>query len=117
MTGSLDALAELIALADSTPIERSPSLGAHLELQRARLAAMRADDEPPFEAAVAALREIEEPYWIATALLEHAEWLVTHDRASVAAPMVAEAREIFERLRVPPKLARIERLEAVPTRA
>ena len=117
LTGSASALAELIELAENAQVGRSPSLDAHLDLQRARLAALRAEAEPPFEAAVTALREIEEPYWLATALLEHAEWLVANERAGEVAPLVAEAREIFERLRVPPKLERIERLEVIPIRA
>ena len=117
LTGSASALAELIELAESAQVGRSPQLDAYLHLQRARLAALRAEAEPPFEAAVTALREIEEPYWVAIALLEHAEWLVANERAGEVAPLVAEAREIFERLRVPPKLERIERLEVIPMRA
>ena len=123
--GSADALAELVALAEAAPIDRSPSLEAHLELQRARLAALRGEDEPPFEAAVTALREVDEPYWVASALLEQAEWLANAGRRDEAAPLAAEAHETFERLRVRPKLERVARLEArsaatptgAPTRA
>ncbi len=57
-----------------------------------------------------ALRKIEAPYWIATALLEQAEWMVPHRRAREAAPLLDEGRETFERLRAPPKLARVEQL-------
>jgi hypothetical protein len=111
-TGLADALADLISLAEAAPIDRSPSLEAHLELQRARLAALRGEDEPPFEAAVTALREVDEPFWVANALLEHAEWLAVRGRVDEAGPLVAAARETFERLRVPPKLERVARLEA-----
>ena len=96
-----------------------------MELHRARLAALRGEDEPPFEAAVTALQDVDEPFWVATALLEQAEWLAAHGRVDGTAPLVAEAREAFERLRVRPKLDRVARLEArtaatpteAPTRA
>ena len=71
-------------------------------MQHARLAVLRDEDEAPYEAAVAALREIEDPFLVAIALLEQAEWRAAG--RGEAAPLVAEARETFERLRVPPKL-------------
>jgi hypothetical protein len=62
------------------------------------------------------LRGIEEPFWIATALLEQAEWLAAHGRADEIPPLVAEAREIFERLRVLPLLDRLDALAAAGSR-
>ena len=110
---SADALVELVELAEAAPIDPTRSLQAHVKLQRARLAALREEAEPHFEEAVTALREIDEPFWIANALLEQAEWLVAQGRVDEAAPLAAEARKVFERLRVPPKLERVERLEAL----
>ena len=64
---------------------------------------------------MAALSEVGEPFWAATARLEQAEWLVAKDRLDEATPVLAEAREVFERLRAQPRLDRVERLEAVGT--
>ena len=107
---SADALAELVELAVSAPIDPTRSLEAHLTHQRARLAAMRGEEEPDFESAVAALREVGEPLWVANALLEHAEWLTEHGRI-VDTALLAEARAVFERLRVEPRLERVDHLE------
>ena len=109
--GSAETIAELIALAEAAPLVAGPSLQAQLALQRARLAVLQQEDEPPFDAAVTALRGIEDPFWIATALLEHAEWLAAHGNADEARPLLAEARETFERLRAQPMLDRVETLE------
>ncbi len=86
---------------------------AHIVLQRARLAALRGEADPPFDAAVTALREAGEPFWVANALLEQAEWLAGHDGADEIAPLLDEAREVFTRLRVPPRLERCDRLDAM----
>ncbi|MGI8974585.1 MAG: ATP-binding protein [Gaiella sp.] len=110
-TADAEALAELLTLAAAAPIDPSPSLLAHLELQRARLAALRGEEAPGFEEAVVALRGVGEPYWTATALLEQAEWLAEGGRADELAGPLAEAREVFERLRARPRLERVERLE------
>jgi len=110
--GSSEALADVLALAEAAPIDRSASLLAHLELQRARLAASSDDEEAPFEAAVGALRAIGDPYWVAVALLEQAEWLATKERFGEAAPLAREAQDVFVRLRALPKLERLERLDA-----
>jgi predicted ATPase/class 3 adenylate cyclase len=110
--GSPEGLAELVDLALAAA-ESPPWLSARLELHQARLASLQGDPDPPFAEAVAALRGIEEPFWIATALLEQSEWLVAHGRADETEPLVAEARKVFERLRVPPLLARLDRVAAV----
>ena len=110
-TADAEALAELLTLAAAAPIDPSPSLEAHVVLQRARLVALRGEGEPGFEEAVAALRGVGEPYWVATALLEQAEWLADHGRSDEIAKPLAEAREVFERLRARPRLERVERLE------
>ncbi|RDI73452.1 Adenylate/Guanylate cyclase catalytic domain-containing protein [Gaiella occulta] len=111
--GSTDSMVEILELARAAPIDATASLEARCKLQQARVAALREEDEPPYEAAVIALREIEEPFWVASALLEQAEWLAAQGRMDEAAPLVAEAHETFARLRVPPKLERVERLEAL----
>jgi hypothetical protein len=42
-------------------------------------------------------------------LLEYGEWLLTQARASDAAPLLAEAQELFTRLKAAPWLERLER--------
>ncbi len=111
-TADADALEELLALAAATSIDRSPSLEAHTLLHRSRLAALRGASDPHFNEAVAALRAVGEPFWVATALLEQAEWLADNGGAGEIEPLLAEAREVFERLRAQPRLERVERLEA-----
>ena len=109
--GSADDLAELLAAASEAPIDPPPWLTAHTALHHARLAALRGEDAPRFAEAVAALRQGEEPFWIAIALLEQAEWLSAHGRADEIGPLVAEAQEVFERLRAAPALLRAEQLD------
>ncbi|HET6771085.1 MAG TPA: hypothetical protein VFH75_05565, partial [Actinomycetota bacterium] len=64
--------------------------------------------EPQFKAAARYFREINEPYWLAVTLGEHAEWLTAQDRSDEAEPLVAGARAIFERLKAGPWLERVE---------
>jgi class 3 adenylate cyclase/tetratricopeptide (TPR) repeat protein len=109
--GSADALAELLELGEAAPIDPTPTVRAALALQRARLAVLRDDDDPPYAAAINAQRESHDPFWVATALLEHGEWLTAHSRADEAEPILAEARETFERLRVAPMLERLNGIE------
>ena len=51
------------------------------------------------------------PFWLAVTLLEHAEWLAGRGQPSHAEPLLAEAREIFERLGVRPWLDRLDRIQ------
>ena len=117
---SADGLEELLALVAGAPIEPTPALAARIAFQQARLAALHGEDDAPFETAVAALREINEPFPTACALLEQAEWLAGQGRSDELGPLLAEAREIFERLRVTPRLERVDALNValdVPTPA
>ena len=68
-----------------------------------------------FPAAARLLREIEFPFELAVVLLDHAEWLAGEGRVEEAAPLAAEAREIFERLRATPYLERLDRLPVAAT--
>ena len=111
-TRAAEALEELLAAAAAAPIDRSPSLVAHMKLHEARLAALRGGGEPCFEDAVGALRNVGELFWIATALLEQAEWLAAHGRSEEIGPPLTEARDVFERLRAQPRLERLEKIQA-----
>jgi hypothetical protein len=79
---------------------------------RARIAALAADvdAERLFKGAAGLFRELAMPFYLAVTQLEHAEWLVAHDRPDEAGPLLTEAGEAFERLEATPWL---ERLEAV----
>ena len=88
-----------------------PSLLALGERTSARLAAARAEPsgaERGFTRAIALFRDMGMPYWLAATLTECAEWLTELGRADEAAPMFAEARDIFERLEAKPWLERLE---------
>ena len=47
------------------------------------------------------------PFWVAVTLLEQGEWLLARARASEAAPLLAQAQVIFDRLRARPWLERL----------
>jgi class 3 adenylate cyclase len=86
---------ELIAfLEEAPPGQRAPFLDAQAHRFRARLDG----DEAEFQAAESILREHELPFWLAVVQLEHGEVLAGHGRRDEAAPLLAEARETFERL-------------------
>ena len=53
-------------------------------------------------------REVQMPFWLAVTLLEYGEWLAGDRRRDEAEPLLAEAREIFERLRAAPWLERVD---------
>ena len=107
-----ESLARAVELVEATPLVMHGSLAARVALQRARLGVLRHDPEPPFAAAVAVLRDTDEPYWTGTVLLEQAEWLADNGRVDEAAPLLAEARGILEPLRAVPRLDRLARVEA-----
>ncbi len=91
------------------PGERPPLLDAHAARFRSKLSG----DETGFQTAAARFRELELRFWLAVTELEHAEWLVTGGRAAEAEPLLAEAREIFERLEATPWLERAVRASGV----
>ncbi|HSB37882.1 MAG TPA: adenylate/guanylate cyclase domain-containing protein [Gaiellaceae bacterium] len=95
------------------PAQCSPFVQAQLARYDA-LAARREDAEAAeerFGAATGLLRGLGVRFWLAVALIEHAEWLGETGRGEPE-PLLAEAREIFERLRAAPWSARVE--AAVP---
>ncbi len=106
-----------------TPIEAlppgrlAPSLRAHAARFRARLAAEDGESrkaEQGFAAAAVTFREFGMPFWLAVTLTEHGEWLLSEDRVAEAEPLLAEARETFERLQAKPWLERVEAAKARP---
>jgi tetratricopeptide (TPR) repeat protein len=94
---------------------RSPYLDAQARRFRARL---RGEDEAAADAfadAATRFRALGVVFWLGVTLLEHGEWLVGQDRKGDAERLVAEAREIFERLGATPWVERTA--AALPTGA
>jgi class 3 adenylate cyclase/tetratricopeptide (TPR) repeat protein len=110
--GRLERVDELVAWIDAIPPgKRPPSLGAQAARSRARLAAERGEQdrvEQGFKTAAGAFREHGLPFQLAVVLLEHGEWLGLQGRTDEAEPLLAESREIFQRLEAPPWLERCD---------
>jgi class 3 adenylate cyclase/tetratricopeptide (TPR) repeat protein len=97
---------ELIALMEEGPPERrAPFFEAQAQRFRARLDG----EESRYGVAESILREHEMPFWLAVVQLEHAELLAERGRPDEATPLLAEARETFERLGALPWLERATR--------
>jgi hypothetical protein len=95
----------LLATVEALPPGGLPQfLRAHASRFRARLGSDRVEDL--FKGAAGLFRELAVPFYLAVTELEHAEWLLEQGRAEEAEPLLAEAREIFERLDARPWLER-----------
>jgi hypothetical protein len=96
--GDRDAARDLLASIEAIPPgRRPPYMDAHGHRFRGRL-----DGDPAnLELAAARFRDIGIPFWLAVTLLEHGE--LTGDES-----LLAEAREVFERLEAQPWLARLD---------
>ena len=112
--GDTEKLAELVAAVDALPTGTgSHFLRAHCARFRAHLADRNGDAENAhrlFKGAAGLYREIGTPFYVAVVQLEHAEWLTGQGRSDDAEPLLAEAREIFERLEARPWLERAARI-------
>jgi class 3 adenylate cyclase/tetratricopeptide (TPR) repeat protein len=104
----LDKADELLAIVETlSPGLRPQFLNAHVARFRARLAARSGNAEEAerlFKGAGGLFQELAVPFHLAVTRLEHAEWLAAQGRTEEAQPLLAEAREIFERLEAKPWL-------------
>ncbi len=102
----------MLARIDAVPPgKRPPLLRAQASRFTALLASVRDDQaavEQGFKTAESVCREFGLTFHLAVAQLEHGEWLVGRGRPDEAGPMLAEAREILERLRATPWVERID---------
>jgi tetratricopeptide (TPR) repeat protein len=92
----------------------TPSWRGQTSRLEARLTAARGETDgvdAQFRDAASQFRDIGAPNWLAVTLGEHGEWLTAQGRADEAAPLLAEARETFERLKAQPWLERLRSLE------
>jgi class 3 adenylate cyclase/tetratricopeptide (TPR) repeat protein len=112
-TSDLHRVEEFVRLVEGIePGKRSRTMHGHALRFQARLAGRRGQDdqvEKGYRAAALVFREIATPFWLAQTLLEHGEWLVEHERPGEAQLLVAEARDILERLMAKPWLERADR--------
>jgi hypothetical protein len=102
---------EVLAAVEGQPPGRiSQAYQAHASRLRARLAVERSqtdEAERRFKGAAGLFREIVSPFYLAVTQLEHGEWLVAQGRNEEAEPLLAEAREVVERLQATPWLERV----------
>jgi class 3 adenylate cyclase/tetratricopeptide (TPR) repeat protein len=113
--GARDRAEALLAQVGSLPSgQLAPSLRAHADRFRGRLAATAGDEstaDGSYAAAESVFREFGMPFWLAITQTEHGEWLAGSGRSDEAQPLLTEARETFERLDAK---AWLERLDAAP---
>ena len=105
-----DQADELLTLLANRPLGHVPPyLRAQLARYRARLAAARGQHQQvdaDFTAAERILGELEYPYWLALAQLDHAAWLIDQQRPEIARPRIVEAIATLDRLHAQPALSR-----------
>ena len=105
--GDREAAERLLRIVEESPIGlRPPYLAAIAHRFRARLAGDGPEADRLFSGAAAQFSAIEVPFEEAVVLLEHSEWLAQIGRPAEAEPLLARARETFERLGAVPWLER-----------
>jgi tetratricopeptide (TPR) repeat protein len=106
-----DKIRELLAPFDEL---RPGMLSRLLKALQARFAARLAETDADVEFATAErlFGELEMPFYLSVTQLEHAEWLIAQDSRDEAEPLLAEARETFERLQATPWLDRLAAAQA-----
>jgi class 3 adenylate cyclase/tetratricopeptide (TPR) repeat protein len=113
--GDMSKVEEVLGILEALlPGETTPFISAQGARFGARLAELKGDAdgaEAGFASAVELFGGLSMPFWLAVSLLEHGEWLVSQRRDSDAEPLLAESREIFERLKAKPWLDRVGNLQ------
>jgi class 3 adenylate cyclase/tetratricopeptide (TPR) repeat protein len=100
---------ELLEIVEAlAPGLRPPFLDATAHRFRAHLAGADPGADRHYSTAEAQLRSLELPFHLAVAQLEHAEWLTVRGHPDDAQPLLAGARETFERLQAKPWLERVD---------
>ena len=105
----------LEAIDELRPGERPPLLTAHAARFRARRTTDASEAEREFRGAAEIFRDHHLVFWLAVTQLEHAEWLVAQGREEDAEPLLAEARETFERLEATPWVQRAAARSELPS--
>jgi predicted ATPase/DNA-binding SARP family transcriptional activator len=92
------------------PRDQSLFLRAHERRFTARLGIQSGETaavEDALREAIERFRRMSMPFYVAVASLELGEWFAERGRIADAAPLLAEARQIFEQLRATPWLERV----------
>ena len=99
----------MLSIVEELPVGlRPPLVDAFAQRFRAALAGDDPGADRLFTSAAAKLRQLELPFHLAVVQLEHGEWLIARGRPDDGQPLLAEARETFERLQAKPWLERID---------
>lgn len=100
LTGNHAAALDVAARIDFLPATiHVRALDSQLHRLRANAAASAGDEEVAADAyalALAAARNLGYPFWLAPVLADYSAWLQSIGRVDDAAPLVREARELFE---------------------
>ncbi|HEX3237704.1 MAG TPA: adenylate/guanylate cyclase domain-containing protein [Gaiellaceae bacterium] len=100
---------QLVGIVEEQPPGlRGPLLEATAHRFRARLAGDDPGADRPFTAAAAQLRALDLPFHLAVVQVEHGEWLTARGRPDDAQPLLADARDTFDRLQAQPWLERVD---------
>jgi class 3 adenylate cyclase/tetratricopeptide (TPR) repeat protein len=114
--GDLARAGDLLAWTESLrPGELTPFTRAQRARFRARLDAAQDRHErvdESFRSAGATFREFGFAFYLAATQLEHTEWLIAQGRVEESEPLLAEARDTFERLEAKPWLERVDAARA-----
>ena len=101
-TGDHGPALRAVELMDALPsIEHNRMLDSQLHRLRANAAAAAGDDDGAaehFAIALANARNLGFAYWLAAVLADYGAWLVDRGREQEAAPLVAEARALYEEM-------------------
>ncbi|MFN2390264.1 MAG: adenylate/guanylate cyclase domain-containing protein [Actinomycetota bacterium] len=112
--GDDDRIERLLRLVDDAPNGAVPGyVRAHRSRFDDLLAVRREDEEAVrrgFAQAIAGFREVKNVFALAVTMLEFAEWLAGRLESQEAQPLLAEAEEIFGRLKARPWLERLARV-------
>jgi tetratricopeptide (TPR) repeat protein len=109
-------VAEKVDALPATMLVRS--VNGQLNRLRANAAAAAGRDDQAadgFAVALANARNLGYAYWLAPVLADYGTWLHSSGRADEAAPLLAEARELFERMGAVVWLRRLDAVAAVAT--
>ena len=112
---------EAAALMDAFPENRHTRLiDSQLYRLRANVAAAHGDEAAAadaFAVALANARNLDFGFFLAPVLYDYGAWLASSGRPDEAAPLLAEARELFEGMRATAWLRRLDSLTTAPVRS
>jgi len=119
LTGNHVAALDVAARIDALPATiHVRALDSQLHRLRANAAASAGDEDAAVEAyaiSLATARNLAYPFWLAPVLADYGAWLQSLGRTDDAAPLLREARELFEAMGAIVWLRRLDALAPTPT--